>query len=204
MYRVFFYLTLSVVITTEVHVALGETPESFKRPVTLEECSVGGVGPPGPPGQRGNRGPEGLPVSTGKNWRQCSWNTLNDGQDSGQVLSCDFTKEYDDTSIYVSVSSNMRVAYTDGACCRWYYKFNGNECSTPATIELITYGAGYGVSYNLHRPRILVGYCDSLSAGALTVTFWVGNCQGYGTFDCYTGWNSATHFIIEEVTASTY
>ena len=73
------------------------------------------------------------------------------------LQSCAFTKEYDGTALYVSMSSNMRVAYTDGACCRWYFKFNGNECSDPAKIEAVTYGAGYGVSYNLHRPRILIG-----------------------------------------------
>ncbi len=51
----------------------------------------------------------------------------------------------------------MRVAYTNGACCRWYFKFNGNECNNPATIEAVTYAAGYGQSYNLHRPRNVVG-----------------------------------------------
>lgn len=172
--------------------------------VLVEECSIGSMGNPGPRGDRGARGERGEPVAVAPNWRQCSWYKINDGKDSGEVFSCAFTKEYDGTALYVSMSSNMRVAYTDGACCRWYFKFNGNECSDPAKIEAVTYGAGYGVSYNLHRPRILIGYCDGLSAGSVTVTFWVGQCSGYGSFDCYTGWESASHLIVEEVTPSPY
>ena len=48
------------------------------------------------------------------------------------------------------------------------------------------------------------GYCKSLSAGSYTVGLRVGNCAGYGYYDCSTGWNSATHFIVEEITASPY
>lgn len=172
--------------------------------VLVEECSIGQLGNPGPKGGRGDRGPQGDPVVVSPNWRQCSWNHINDGRDSGEVFSCSFTKEYDDTALYVSLSTNMRVAYTNGACCRWYFKFNGNECSNPDRIEAVTYGAGYGVSYNLHRPRVLMGYCDGLSAGSVTVTGWVGNCQGYGSFDCYTGFISSSHMIVEEVNASPY
>ena len=48
------------------------------------------------------------------------------------------------------------------------------------------------------------GYCKGLSAGSYTLGFRVGNCAGYGYYDCYTGWKSGTHFIIEEVTPSPY
>ncbi|XP_072015078.1 collagen triple helix repeat-containing protein 1-like [Amphiura filiformis] len=203
MYPVSSSVTIAFLISV-LHAVLGDTPDSFRRPLVLEECSAGEQGPPGPPGPPGPAGIEAFPISVSKNWRQCSWLRTNDGQDNGQVYSCDFTKEYDDTSIYVSMSTNMRVAYTNGACCRWYMKFNGNECSDPDKIEAVTYAAGYGVSYNLHRPRVLVGYCDGIAAGSVAVTFWVGTCNGYGTYDCYTGWNSASHLIVEEVTPSPY
>ena len=49
-----------------------------------------------------------------------------------------------------------------------------------------------------------IGYCEGLSAGWIDVTLNVGQCAGYGTYDFYTGWNSISRIIIEEVPASPY
>ncbi|XP_022101138.1 collagen triple helix repeat-containing protein 1-like [Acanthaster planci] len=167
------------------------------------ECSAGSDGPPGPPGPPGVKGDLGGPGVATTNWRQCSWWMINDGQDNGEVRTCSFTKEYSDTYLYVAISGNLRVAYNNPACCRWYITFNGAECSDPARIEAVTYAGGYS-NYNLHRPRVFFGYCKSLSSGSYTIGLRVGNCAGYGNYDCYTGWNSALHLMIEEVTQSPY
>ncbi|KAJ8043674.1 Collagen triple helix repeat-containing protein 1 [Holothuria leucospilota] len=138
----------------------------------LQECAAGADGPKGYQGPRGNKGDTGPPAIVSTNWKHCSWYHMNNGNDNAQVVTCSFTKEYDDTALFVSWSGNLRVAYTNGACGRWYFTFNG--------------------------------HCDGLSAGSYTIGFHVGNCNGYGNYDLYTGWNSASHIMIEERTPSPY
>ncbi|XP_054768081.1 collagen triple helix repeat-containing protein 1-like [Lytechinus pictus] len=180
-----------------------EQAEVYKRQVVLEECSAGSPGPSGPSGPPGPEGEPGAPSPVTSNWRQCSYWQINDGRDSGLFKSCSFTKEYSDTALYVSFSGNLRVAGSGTACCRWYFTFNGAECSNPNRIEAVVYASGYN-SYNLHRPRVMMGYCYGIGAGSVTVGFYVGQCSGYGTYDCYTGWISSSHIMIEEVTKSPY
>ncbi|XP_071478022.1 collagen triple helix repeat-containing protein 1-like [Diadema antillarum] len=203
MYPKWLRILLVICFLTAQICAGREQPETYRREVVLEECTAGTPGPPGPPGPPGDEGEPGAPSTVSTNWRQCSWWAINDGQDSGQVKTCSFTKEHSDTSLYVAWSGNLRVATNNPACCRWYFTFNSAECSNPNRIEAVTYAGGYS-SYNLLRPRVLLGYCDGISAGSVEVGFWVGACSGYGNYDCYTGWNSASHIMIEEVTPSPY
>lgn len=169
----------------------------------FEECAAGADGPKGYQGSRGVKGDTGPPEIVSTNWRHCTWYHKNDGNDNAQVASCSFTKEYSDTSLYVALSGNLRVAYTNNACGRWFFTFNGNECSNPNRIEAVVYAGGLS-NHNLHRPRVVFGHCNGLSAGSYTVGFHVGNCAGYGYYDTYTGWNSAMHLMIEERTPSPY
>ena len=50
----------------------------------------------------------------------------------------------------------------------------------------------------------ITGYCTNLGAGTITVRVHVGDCPGYGNYDAYTGWNSASRIIVREVPASPY
>lgn len=175
----------------------------YTREVTVDECTSGVPGSQGFPGPPGQKGEQGGVVTIEPNWRHCAWWQTNDGRDSGQVYSCSFTKEHSDTYLYVSMSSNLRLAGSNAACCRWYFTFNNNECSNPAKIEAVVYANGYS-SYNLHRPRVFMGYCKGLGAGSYSIGLYVGTCSGYGTYDCYTGWISSSHMIIEEVKPSPY
>ena len=52
--------------------------------------------------------------------------------------------------------------------------------------------------------NIDLGYCNGISAGWIDVTFNVGNCNGHGSYDLYTGWNSVSRIVVEEVPASPY
>ena len=52
---------------------------------------------------------------------------------------------------------DMRLAGSDGSCGRWYFMFNGAECTNPYKIEGVVYTGGYGTSVNLHRPRVVNG-----------------------------------------------
>jgi len=52
---------------------------------------------------------------------------------------------------------------------------------------------------NLHRHRIIEGYCTNISAGTVRVGFWVGDCKNMKGADADTGWNSVSRIVIEEV-----
>ena len=95
----------------------------------------------------------------------------------------------------------MRVSGTGVKCSRWFFKFNGNECSRPMTIEAVVFNnwpSSVGSPSLLHH-RSFEGYCVNVSQGAVTVQLWVGTCSGYSVNDAYTGWNSVSRIIIEEV-----
>ena len=85
-------------------------------------------------------------------------------------------------------------------CNRWYFKFNGNECSGPMTIEAIVYNYWpSGTKDNLLHHRSFEGYCENIPQGAVRVELWVGKCIGYSLGDAWTGWNSVSRIMIEEV-----
>ena len=84
-------------------------------------------------------------------------------------------------------------------CNRWYFKFNGNECSGPMTIEAVVYNSWPSGSPNLLHHRLFEGYCENIPKGAVRVELWVGQCSRETLGDAYTGWNSVSRIMIEEV-----
>ena len=112
---------------------------------------------------------------------------------------CLFNKQQSDTAIKVSFQGNMRVHGTSSKCNRWFFKFNGNECSGPMTIEAAVYNAWPSGSPNLLHHRSFEGYCENIPKGRVTVELWVGKCSGSTLGDAYTGWNSVSRIMIEEV-----
>ena len=130
------------------------------------------------------------------NWKECVWNKLNDDKDNGLIKSCSFKKKHANTSLKVVVSSDMRVAYCDNCCKRWYVTFNGKECS-PFPIDGIIH-LGKGKGFNTHRPHGIRGHCQNIKAGTVSIGFYVGNCAGFGNANAYTGYNSAMRIYIEE------
>ena len=116
---------------------------------------------------------------------------------------CTFNKLTSDTSLKVSFHGNMRVS-GNYKCNRWYFKFNGNECSGPMTIEASVYNywpSGNTNNNQLHH-RSFEGYCENIPQGAVRVELWVGKCSGQGLGDAYTGWESVSRIMIEEVSRS--
>ena len=47
--------------------------------------------------------------------------------------------------------------------------------------------------------RSFEGYCENIPQGAVRVELWVGQCSGLTQGDAYTGWNSVSRIMIEEV-----
>ena len=52
---------------------------------------------------------------------------------------------------------------------------------------------------NLLHHRSFEGYCENIPQGRVTVELWVGQCPTSTLGDAYTGWESASRIMIEEV-----
>ena len=112
---------------------------------------------------------------------------------------CSFNKLQSHTAIKVSFQGNMRVQGTSDKCNRWFFKFNGNECSGPMTIEAVVYNWWPSGNPNLLHHRSFEGYCENIPQGTVKVELWVGQCPGYTLGNAYTGWESVSRIMIEEV-----
>ena len=94
----------------------------------------------------------------------------------------------------------MGVYGSSEKCNRWYFKFNGNECSGPMTIEAVVYNNWPSGNPHLLHHRSFEGYCENIPQGAVRVELWVGQCSGGWTLgNADTGWNSVSRIMIEEV-----
>ena len=118
---------------------------------------------------------------------------------------CSFNKLQSETAIKVSFQGNMKVEGTSSKCNRWFFKFNGKECSGPMTIEAAVYN-GWPSSVgnpNLLHHRSFEGYCENIPQGTVRVELWVGSCpSGITLGDASTGWPSVSRIMIEEVSRS--
>jgi len=163
-----------------------------------ERGNQGNKGDKGEKGEsvKGERPPSAVPRS---NWKQCVWKNFDDGKDNGKIKDCSFNKLQSASALKVSFQGNMRVRGTSDKCNRWFFKFNGNECSGPMTIEAVVYNYWPSGNPNLLHHRSFEGYCENIPQGAVRVELWVGRCSGYTLGDAKTGWNSVSRITIEEV-----
>ena len=93
-------------------------------------------------------------------------------------------------------AGNLRCSGS-AKCNRWYFTFDGAECTKPATIEGVVYVSSTQV--NPHRHRHIEGYCNQVPKGHIRVGFWIGKCDSHVLGDGYTGWYSMSRIVIEEV-----
>jgi len=169
----------------------------------------GDQGPKGPPGKTGAKGPQGDKGEQGpsgvvpqKNWKQCAWSALNDGRDYGLIKDCVFNKLADNTALKVEFNGDYRICCCLDCCKRWYFTFNGVECRKPLAIDGLAHiASNHGkTDTNIHRTTQIGGYCEGISKGTVQVGINVGDCVGKKSgSDAYTGWNSVTRIMIEEV-----
>ena len=111
---------------------------------------------------------------------------------------CNFTKIFSDTSLHVYWTGTLRIHKCNYCCKRWYFTFNGTECSGPLPIDGLVYKQK-GRDKDLLRVRHIEGHCNNIPKGKVLVGFWIGNCPGYGYADGNTGWNSVSRIFVEEV-----
>ena len=94
-------------------------------------------------------------------------------------------------------AGNLR-SYGSNVCNRWYFTFDGAECTKPATIEGIVYVTSN--SLNPHHHRHIEGYCNQVPKGHIRVGFWIAKCETYSKpGDGDTGYESMSRIVIEEV-----
>ncbi len=71
------------------------------------------------------------------------------------------------------------------------------------TIESILFIDWSAGTSDIRPHHSIEGYCENLSQGTVRVELWVGKCSGFSTQgDAYTGWNSVSRIMIEEVPPS--
>ena len=111
---------------------------------------------------------------------------------------CSFNKLKADTALKVSYQGNVRMR-SDSKCIRLYFKFNGNECSGPMTIEACVYSDWRGSVPDLRHHRSFEGYCENIPKGTVRVELWVGQCRCLSLGDAYTGWIFVSRIMLEEI-----
>ncbi|KAJ8781460.1 collagen triple helix repeat-containing protein 1 [Balaenoptera ricei] len=166
-------------------------------------------GTPGIPGRDGFKGEKGeclrevFEESWTPNYKQCSWSSLNYGIDLGKIAECTFTKMRSNSALRVLFSGSLRLKCRSACCQRWYFTFNGAECSGPLPIEAIIYldqgSPELNSTINIHRTSSVEGLCEGIGAGLVDIAIWVGTCSDYPKGDASTGWNSVSRIIIEEL-----
>ena len=82
---------------------------------------------------------------------------------------CAINKLQSNSALRVSLQGNMGVRGTSSKCNRWYFKFNGNECSGPMTIEAAVYNYRSSGNPNLLHHRSIDGYRENIPQGAVRV-----------------------------------
>jgi len=135
------------------------------------------------------------PTCVETNWKQCSWKNVNSGANNALILACPFYKKSPNSYLRVAFSGNMRQ-YLANKCSRWYFTFNGKECAHPHPIDAVIYQSS---SNNLLRAGQFEGYCGFINRGLVNVELRTGLCQSHNTGHPYTGWQSYSRIMIEEV-----
>ena len=113
---------------------------------------------------------------------------------------CVFKKISDKTGLRVFWSGPLRIYNCHSCCRRWYFTFNGAECSAPAAIDGVVYMVhGNSAKKDLHRVRQIEGVCQKVHKGTVRVGFWVGNCAHGRSADAFTGWYSVSRIYVDEI-----
>ena len=76
----------------------------------------------------------------------------------------------------VFYEGNLR-SYGNGVCNRWYFTFDGAECTKPATIQGIV--SVRSTTLNPYRHRHIEGYCNEVPKGHILVGLWIGKCDSH-------------------------
>ena len=102
----------------------------------------------------------------------------------------------------VEFDGDFRVAFCVRCCKRWYFIFNGVECSKPVTIDAVdVIHDNHGkTDTSIHKHSQIGGYCEGIGKGTVRVGLMVGDCPDFKSgSDAYAGYRSTSRIVIEEV-----
>ncbi|XP_070557365.1 collagen triple helix repeat-containing protein 1-like [Ptychodera flava] len=178
-----------------------EQPRSQSCPVPAGVPGIPGTpGSPGRDGRDGLRGEKGEPGQEGlkgevgargednlpRNIKQCAWDKINDGRDNGIIKECQFHKLSSTTALRVLWNGNIRALSSGGSCTRWYFTLMALSAAT--------------LSQSIRPSCPFEGLCFGIEAGRVDVEFRVETgCSNHPAANAYTGWESVSRIIIEEV-----
>ena len=140
-------------------------------------------------------------------WSSKAWKALNSEAEVGQLASMSFKKTRSDTYLRLTWSSTMRQM-NHNKCSQWYFMINGRECTSPAPINGIIFqfyhNGGSSSQVNDHRHTTIVGVCKATSSGDLQsasyqISMNIKDCPSYSGTEAYTGWQTTSSMIIEEL-----
>ncbi|XP_070558762.1 collagen triple helix repeat-containing protein 1-like [Ptychodera flava] len=131
--------------------------------------------------------------------KQCAWSNINYHGPNGIIKECEFTKRSDKTALRVLWNGNLRVRSRSvpNSCFRWYFTFNGIECKDPVAIDSAVSSTS---DENRHRVTSIEGLCYGIPSGRVNVEFRLSGCPDVSPGgEAYTGWNSASRILVEEM-----
>ena len=130
-----------------------------------------------------------------------SRHSINIESGSAEIASISFTKKQNTSHLRLSYSGNVRTKISPGSAARWFFKINGQECSTPTKIDIAMY---QNVRDNTHVPGYLTGICTGTAAGKIAagqhqITVHVGKHSDFSLAQAYSGWASTSFLEVQEL-----
>ncbi|KAL9975929.1 hypothetical protein ACROYT_G013149 [Oculina patagonica] len=165
-------LIVLTIFTTGILSAAANSTQKACPAVNGHPGIPGSPGLPGPYGRDGAKGDKGEKGETGlkgqkggtqasSNWKQCVWRS-GDDRDHGLIKDCFFKKMHDNTALRVFYSGALRIYRCTICCKRWFFTFNGAECSGPMPIDGVVYMQVSGAQPLPLRVRHIEGYCENI------------------------------------------
>lgn len=166
----------------------------------------GQKGRKGEPGPEGNKGESGEPGGAQRvEWKQCAFVT-DINHYVGEMKTCLFWKTSSSSALKVIYQGDTHVGLCHTCCKKWYFTFNGNECTDPGTVTAVY--SGQQLEKN-GRPNLLPvfhhgsisGYCNGISRGYVRVGLNLVNCPTYDArrFFVNTTIEANARIIIQEI-----
>lgn len=124
-------------------------------------------------------------------------NTID--QDNAVLMSFNYTKRASDTALRVTWNGMLGQYSVGNMCNRWYFTFNGQECSDPDTISTIVAFLAGSTNWG-RRSYTLDGLCKGLGSGNILIEFRIGFCEDGSTpGDAYTGHSAGESIPLAKV-----
>ncbi|KAF6026444.1 CTHRC1 [Bugula neritina] len=109
-----------------------------------------------------------------------------------------YLKMRSDSALRVTMHMTGRASYNQAnKCHRWYVLFDDQECSSPASIEMMETSES---ATQYLQTMDIDGTCYGLASGTITIKLNHEPCDGYGASNSNTGHLSSRSVVVYEIT----